>query len=212
MPVFTESYIQVPPDAGGRRIRTIQSVKAGFEVEEEVMQLQVNAPALLPIYAVCVLDQTPASNRHHLSIFNGSGSNKWLEILQLRANQAAIASSPIGPPLSFRIRRTTAAFTPGTALTPGKLDTSSPDLPAEIALQTGATPTVILTNVSVITITQPAEASYPDGVLQIERVTCQPLLLKEGEGITLQQYGTVGDTTSVRLHFSCLFRVRNKGS
>jgi len=205
---LTESYVQLPQDSTGKKLRSIKRTVEGVLVEEQVIRIEAHQKAEEQCWGVCALDSAVGANKYHLSLLNGSGSNKWLEIILVKLAMQATAAVA-GFPAAFRLIRTSSEGTGGTALTAGAFNTGNTALPAQVSAKTGvSTPTEVSTLASG-SATAEDTGGNSETILFNEKITQQPLLLKEGEGITVKQYGTANVGV---VDVTVFFRVRAKES
>ena len=176
-----ESYIQLPPDSTGKKVRTFyDNVK---DVHEE-FQLSKPVEYLNPIYTVAVSASAVAANKHHISIWNGSTYRiRILAIIAAMHTTAAVT----GYSMQYLAYRAS-SISGGTALTIDRLDPDDPALPSGITAATGATVTVAGQPLVILTI-NPEETG---GDVWRYFVPPKPIVIKPGTGFTIQQYGTAG--------------------
>jgi hypothetical protein len=188
-----ETFIQIPPDSTGKRLRTRTKSILGETVHEQAVY-----QTALPTFFAVADAVTLAANKHHISIFNGT-ADKMLTIRKLyQINVQLTAVS--GVALRFNAFRTTAQSA-GTAITPVAADTDD-TLPGSITVATGAT----VTNGSLIfpyvtmsdemTAANTAVANYlsQHGNLMMESIELKEMRLRPSQGFTVQQItsSTVG--------------------
>jgi len=176
-----ESYIQLPPDSTGKKVRTFyDNVK---DVHEE-FQLSKPVEYLNPIYVVAVNASAVAANKHHISIWNGSTYR--IRILAIIAAMHTTGTVTGFAMLYLAYRAS--AVSGGTALTIGMLDPDDPTLPSGITAATGATVTVTGTPLAIFTL-NPEETG---GDVWRYFVPPKPIIINPSTGFTVQQYGTAG--------------------
>jgi hypothetical protein len=184
---MAESFTQVPPNSTGNKMRTRSRVIGADTVHEQAV-----FNAAMPTYYALADAVAFAANKHHISIFNASGSNQLVAIRKLFHINLSLATVT-GVALRFDARRSTAQ-TGGTAITPISADTTNPTL-ANVTVATGATVTnggllyPITTQNDELTAANTAIANYlmQLGNLAIEGVESQELRLRPNEGFTVQQ-------------------------
>ncbi len=204
----TESYVQLPQDSVGKKLRTNKQTIESSLVEEQVVRLEAHQKAEIATYGVCALDSAVAASKHHLSMWNSLGSNKWLEIILVKVGMQATATVA-GFPMGFRLLRTGEGGVAGISLTPAKFNTGNADLPAQVYIATGAVPSSLIATLAAGTCNPEESGGHAECVLLDERINQQPLLLKESEGITIQQYATAGVGV---VDVTVFFRVRPEES
>lgn len=132
---MSESYIQLPPDSTGKKVRAIYIPTLG--TYEEV-QAAKNIETMNPIYVAAVSASAVAASKHHLTLWNGSTQRvRVLGIIASCHTTAAVT----GFIMQYLVHRAS-AVSGGTALVIGKLDPDDPDLPTGITAYTGATVTI----------------------------------------------------------------------
>lgn len=178
---MSESYIQLPPDSTGKKVRAVYRSDLG--VYEEIQDCK-DIEVVNPIYVVAVSASSVAASKHHLSIWNGSTYRlRVLEIIVGMHNTAAVS----GYIMQFLVYRAS-AVSGGTALTIDKLDPDDPDLPTGITAATGATVTVTGSPLAIFT-PNPEETG---GLHYIDFRPPKPIVVKPSTGLTIQQYATAG--------------------
>ncbi len=190
-----ESFIQVPPNSTGARMRTRSRVVSGNTVHESA----VYRPGADTWY-VYADNVAAASAKSHVSIFNGVGSGMIIQIRKLFVYNLTTAAVS-GAWTRFDLRRSTAQAA-GTAITPVAADTTNPALPVTILAATGATVTdggIILpftTTSEENTVTQALSNSFFQQMYNLlpEADNIQEVTLREGQGFNVRQVGasTVG--------------------
>jgi hypothetical protein len=153
-------------------------------------------------HTLAVIGATFGNAKHMASLFNGSGSGRVLRVYRvwLLNNQT---STVTGVLTTFSLRRTSAQ-SGGTAVTPTKHDTTNASLVAQVLSATGAT----VTNTADADLRrfmwsndEPSVSSAVSDELEcIVPLNCiwdstgddriQPIVLREGQGVTLQHTGT----------------------
>lgn len=142
-------------------------------------------------YAAAVAGSSVAANKVHLALWNGSGSRRTIRIRNITVSTETTAAVT-GFQMGIRVNRITSAPSGGTAVTIAKLDSSNPDLPAQITASTG--PSVTLGPLLMAAGINPEETGGPGytAPLYVCREDEQCITLREGEGIAVSQYGTAG--------------------
>lgn len=192
---MAESYTQVPPNSTGNKLRTRSRVIGADTVHEQAV-----FTAAMPTFYACADAVALAANKHHISLFNASGSGVLVcvkKLFQLNLSLAAVT----GVALRFDIKRTTAQSA-GTAVTPVSMDSNNPALPAQVTCNTGGTITEssllfpFITQSDEVTAANTAVANYLTqyGNLVLESAEMQEIRLREGQGLTVKQItsSTVG--------------------
>jgi hypothetical protein len=177
----SESYIQLPADSTGKKVRTVYN---DLTQSYEEVELSKSIEAVNPVYAVAVSASAVAASKHHLSIWNGSTS--YIRILKIIVNMHSTATVS-GYVMQYILQRAS-AISGGTALTIVKLDNRDPDLPSGISATTGATVTLTEAPLAIFAI-NPEETG---GFAHIQYDPCKPIVVAPNEGITIQQYATAG--------------------
>lgn len=183
-----ESFVQLPQDGVGKKLRTRQRTIGANTVEEQGVFL--SAAESFVAYADAVV---PAGNKHHLSIFNGVGSGRVVKLRKLfcvNLQSAAIS----GGLVRFDVKKTTAQSA-GTALTAQKVDSNNANLPAQILVATAATITEGALLFPYMTLTEEQAVTQPLTIAMfqqfqnvlLESPELQELTLREGEGMTVKQ-------------------------
>jgi hypothetical protein len=176
-----ESYIQLPPDSTGKKVRTFyDNVK---DVHEE-FQLSKPVEYLNPIYVVAVNASSVAASKHHISIWNGSTYRIRILAISVSMHTTATVS---GYPMQYLVYRAS-AISGGTALTIDILDPDDPALPSGITATTGATVTITGAPLVIFTL-NPEETG---GDVWRYFVPPKPIIIKPSTGFTIQQYATAG--------------------
>jgi len=133
---MVESYIQVPADSTGKKLRSIEETIGANVVHTEFVQHRQ-----LPTFIALAYDIVPAANAYMIALLNRN-SAKVVRIW--RANMyISSATAVTGVLLTARLVRisATAALSGGTAVTPVQMDTQD-TLPANIDIQTKPTSTI----------------------------------------------------------------------
>jgi hypothetical protein len=178
---LSESFIQLPPDSTGKKLRAIYDLTR--DTYEEV-QLCKDIETVNPIYVVAVSASSVAANKHHLTLWNGSGSRiRVISMIVSIHTTGAVA----GFPMQFLLYRAS-AVSGGTQLTIDKLDPDDPDPPSNISAYTGATVTVAGAPLAIFVLNPEETGAYP----WIYFRPPKPIIVKPSQGLTIQQYGTAG--------------------
>jgi hypothetical protein len=192
---MAESYTQVPPNSTGNKLRTRTRTIGANDVHEQAV-----FTAALPTYYALADTVALAANKHHISIFNASGSGVVVSVKKLFQINLSLASVT-GVALRFDMKRTTAQSA-GTAITPQSMDTDNPALPAQVTVNTNGTITEgallypYTTQNDEVSAANTAVANYLTQYnnLALESTEMQELRLREGQGFTVKQItsSTVG--------------------
>jgi len=178
---LSESYIQLPPDSTGKKVRAIYRSDLG--VYEEV-QLSKDIETENPIYVASVNASAVAASKHHLTLWNGSTQRiRVLEIIVSMHETAAVT----GFIMQYLVYRAS-AVSGGTALTIDKFDPDDPALPSGISASTGATVTV--TGVPLVIFALNPEETGSGCYIDFKPP--KPIIVKPSTGLTIQQYATAG--------------------
>lgn len=184
---MADTFVQLPPDSTGKKLRTRDKVIGANTVHEQA----VFQSALPTFYAVA--DAVAfAANKHHIAVMNAAGSGKMVNIRKLYHINLSLAAVT-GVALRFDVKKAT-AVSAGTAITPVSCDTDD-TLPAGITVATGATVTEgallypVTTQNDEITAANTAVANYLAAMtnLQPEGAEIKEFRLRPGEGLTVKQ-------------------------
>lgn len=191
---MSETFIQLPPDSTGKKLRTRDKVIGGQTVHEQAVY-----QTALPTFYLLADAVAFAANKHHLSIMNSAGSGKLLSIKKLFHINLSLGAVT-GVALRFDVKRAT-AVSAGTAITPQPCDTDDV-FPAGITINTNGTVTEgallypVTTQNDEITAANTAVANYLAMMinLQPESPELKEFRLRPGEGFTVKQItsSTVG--------------------
>ena len=191
---MAETFIQLPPDSTGKKLRTRDKLIGGQTVHEQAVY-----QTALPTFYVLADAVAFAANKHHLSIMNSAGSGKMVSIKKLFHINLSLGAVT-GVALRFDIKRAT-AVSAGTAITPQSCDTDDV-FPAGITINTNGTVTEgallypVTTQNDEITAANTAVANYLAMMinLQPESPELKEFRLRPGEGFTVKQItsSTVG--------------------
>jgi hypothetical protein len=142
-----------------------------------------------------------ATRTTHFDLFNASGSGVVLKVYGIYIIPTLAAVTGVG--LTWEIIRTSAVGTGGTAITPRPLDTTNPALPSGVTCRSkptgGATTNYILgypNTSSEETLPYGSLASILNHVKTAIPAQPQPIVLREGEGLKIDQTtnSSVGST------------------
>lgn len=178
-----ESFVQLPAEGTGKRLRHRERVVASQTVYEQAV-----FQGSMPTYQLWTGAVTFAANKHFLTLYNTGTEPIRIRKLFLQ-NTHTTAITGVG--VQFRIGRVTAAPTGGTALTIVQHDTNDPAITGLTAL-TGATATVATTlfdwfthndevsPTNIMSIFQNSINIIPEGP-EIKEYT-----LRQNQGLTIQ--------------------------
>lgn len=192
---MSTSFTQVPPDSTGDKLHMVERVVGADTVLSQVVSFEH-----APTYMAWANDVAPAASKHMLTIFNAVASGVVVEIYDLRAILLQIAAVT-GVTLRWDILKCSASSA-GTALTPEKYDSGAAALPAGVTVRTNGTVTagarlgaVIMSGEEITTAQAPmVRAEGQDLLPQLKNPKAKPIVLREGEGLTVQNItsSTVG--------------------
>ena len=141
-----------------------------------------------------------AANKSHVAVFNGVGSGKVVKIRKVFAVDVQ-TTAVTGVAVRFNFEKTTAQSA-GTAITPQAMDSTSPSIPAQIVVASGATitdgpllwPYLAASDEAGATQAFPSTQIMQFGNLMMEGNEIQEMTLREGEGFSVKQItsSTVG--------------------
>ena len=184
-----ESYIQVPPNSTGSKVRTRSRVIGANTVHEQAVY-----QAALPTYYALADAVTCAQNKQVISILNDTGSGKVVALKKLFIINTQL-SNVTGVALRSDVKRAT-AHSGGTVVTPASADSANPAIPAQITVRTAATSVTESTLLFPLTYTNDevgATQAFPTAQLMAglnwfpEGAEVQEVRLREGEGLTIKQ-------------------------
>lgn len=183
-----ESFVQVPVDSTGKKLRTRQRTIGANTVEEQYMALGAD-----PTWWIWTGSLACAGNKLFLSFLNNAGSGQVLRVRKLFLNNSTLAAAA-GVGIEFQVKRIS-AIVGGTAVVPNIVDTADTALTAVTCVHTAtsATEGVILfswyTNNDEIGLT----GGFPQATIQAltsllpEGPEIKELVLNPGEGFCVKQ-------------------------
>jgi hypothetical protein len=191
-----ESYIQVPPNSTGSKVRTRSRVIGANTVHEQAVY-----QAALPTYYALADAVTNAQNKQVISILNGAGSGKVVALKKLFIINTQL-STVTGVAVRSDVKRAT-AHSGGSTITPQPADSLNAALPAQITVRSAATSVTEGALLFPLTYTNDevgATQAFPTAQLMAglnwfpEGAEVQEVRLREGEGLTVKQItnSTVG--------------------
>lgn len=207
---MSESYIQVPADSTGKKVRTKARTIGGTEVHEQQI-----AEVELPTYIVgnsSTSGIANAQNKIYIALFNSSGSGKIIKIREIWIMNAQL-TAVTGVGVEWNIDNINSAPTGGTTLTPRKMDSQNPNLPGQIVIQEAPTGgankvftwfPVYLSNDEIIGTQFGAVLCNMIPVYPAIPKECQDITLREGEGIQVKQ---ITNTTVGKAYVLIVFTV-----
>jgi hypothetical protein len=189
-----ESFIWLPPDSTGKKLRTYEKVIGGNTVHEQYV-----IQAGFPTFYFNSAPSAAAGPVNHWDVFNAAGSGVILKVRKLFLQQHYLAQT--GVVATFDIHRTDSVGTGGTALTGRSADTADAALlPAQVtsrSLPTGGSNSVY----SYMTLPLSGEetdvgarAAWGINVLAEGNET-KDITLREGEGMRVTKTSGVVTTS-----------------
>lgn len=184
-----ESYIQVPPNSTGSKVRTRSRVIGANTVHEQAVY-----QAALPTYYALADAVTNAQNKQVISILNATGSGKVVALKKLFIINTQL-STVTGVAIRSDVKRAT-AHSGGSTITPVAADSTNPAIPAQITVRSAASSVTESTLLFPLTYTNDelgATQAYPSAQLMAglnwfpEGAEVQEVRLREGEGLTIKQ-------------------------
>jgi hypothetical protein len=183
-----ESFVQVPPDSTGKKLRTRERTVGANTVEEQYVALASDAT-----YYVWVPSLVNAANKYYLAFLNNAASGQVLKVRKLfLANSSLAAVTGVG--VQFNLLRIS-AITGGTAVTANPVDTTDGALANYTAVYAATSVTAGVTLFSWFTMND--EVGVIGNIVQstIQALTSllpegpeiKELTLNAGEGFALQQ-------------------------
>lgn len=192
---MTQALIQVPPDSTGSKLQMLSRI-----VGADTVLLQGVALDNTPTYTAWANDVAPAASKHMITIFNAAASGVVVEIYALQAILLQTAAVT-GVVLRWDIVKASASSA-GTTITPEKHDSGSAALPAGVTVRTNGTVTAgsrlsgtIMSGEELTTAQAPQlRAEWQDLLPSLKNPKCKPIILREGEGLSVQNItsSTVG--------------------
>lgn len=192
---MAQSFTAVPPDSTGDKLQMLERVVGADNVQVQAVTLDP-----VPTFTAWANDVAPAASKHMLTIFNEAASGVVVEIYDLRAILLQIATVT-GVTLRWDILKASAASA-GTVITAEKHDSGSAALPAGVTVRTGGTVTagarlsgMIQSGEEITTAQAPMVRAVGQDLLpQMKNPKAKPIVLREGEGLTVQNVtsSTVG--------------------
>jgi hypothetical protein len=187
------SFTQVPPDSTGDKLFMRERVRGADTVLEQGVFLSES-----PTYSAWANDVAPAASKHMLTLFNAAGSGVVVKVHALRAYLLQIAAVT-GVTLRWDVLKASASSA-GTAITPDKWDSGNAALPAGVTARTNGTVTAgnrlagMIVSGEEHTTALPMRMAEGIDLMPFGLVKSNPLTLREGEGITVQNVtsSTVG--------------------
>lgn len=186
------SITQIPPDSTGDKLQMMQRKEGADDVLIQGVHLD---NAQNPHY-LAFADSTAvgafAQNKQHVNLFNAAASGKIVTIHDIRyVNLALTAVTGVG--VRFDIKKIT-THSVGTVVTPEKLDSSNPALPAGITVRAASTVTegnilfAIAVNNDEIPLSGINHNFLGNSILpSVIDPRAGKITLREGEGITVKQ-------------------------
>jgi hypothetical protein len=186
---MAETFVQIPPNSTGAKVRTRDRVVGGNTVMEQAVY-----QTALQTYTVVADAATFTLNKHHITIVNAAGSGKIVSVKKmfLINNQLAVVT---GVACRFDLKRVSAA-SGGTVISPVPCDSLNDAIPAAITVRTGATSVTegaLLFPLIIANDEAGATQAFPSSVLLAmfnimpEGVEMQETRLRPGEGLTAKQ-------------------------
>jgi hypothetical protein len=200
-----ESFIQLPPDSTGKKMRARERVIGANTVYEQgVFQ---TAPATFIALADAVAF---AQNKQKFALMNGAGSGVTLNVQKLFLINVQL-STVTGVMLREDVKRIT-TLSGGTAITPQTMDSDNAALPAEVTCATNCTVTegALMFPLTFNNDEVGATQAFPNTPLLAglnwmpEGNETQSLRLREGEGFTIKQ---ITNSAVGSFAYMCLFTV-----
>lgn len=188
-------YTQVPPDSTGDKLHMVDRVKGADTVLSQVVTLEH-----APTYTAWANDVAPAASKHMITLFNAAASGVIVEVYDLRAILLQVAAVT-GVTLRWDILKCSAASA-GTTITPELFDSGAAALPAGVTVRTNGTVTggnrlagyVVAGEELTTALTNVSGAVGVDLLPMLKNPKAKPIVLREGQGITVQNVtsSTVG--------------------
>jgi len=184
---LSESYIQLPPDSTGKRVRSIAKTIGGVEVHEEVTAIDKFPKRNIMGKYIGVTPAVTGSGTAgyvYATLYNPPTSNVYIAVRRLRPLVFAVASAVYIQISVFRITSASGGtLLPATAI--AKKDTAFPDPKAEVR-HAGVTVTSTGARVtSYITPGAVGQILFVGGL--VDYGDYDELILRPGEGVALIQ-------------------------
>ena len=186
---MADTFTQVPPDSTGDKLHMRERVRGADTVLQQAVFL-----AEPPTWSAWANDVAGNTSKHYFTLFNGSGSGSVVQVHDFRLVLLQVTAIT-GVTLRFDVFKCSAASS-GTTITPEKWDSGSAALNANITCRTNGTVTNGNRLFGFIHSNEEHTTAAPvrqfDGISLLPNINQrnQPLTLREGEGITLQQITT----------------------
>jgi hypothetical protein len=186
------SITQIPPDSTGDKLQMMQRKEGADDVLLQGVHLDHAQNPQYLAFADSTAVGAFAQNKQHISLFNAAASGKLVTIHDIRyVNLALTAVTGVG--VRFDVKRIT-THSAGTSVTPEKMDTLNPNLPAGVTVRAASTVTegVILWAIGVnndeIPLSGINHNFLGNSILpSVIDPRAGKLVLREGEGITVKQ-------------------------
>jgi len=190
---LSESYIQLPPDSTGKKVRAISKTISGQTVYEEIQGIDKFPNRVIVgkyIVATPAVTGTTTANYVYATLFNPATSNVYIAVKKIYPLVFAAAAAVYIQVSVFRITSATGGtLLASTAI--AKKDTQFPSPKAEVRY---AGVTVSNTGARITSFISPGAAGYVHFLGgMIEFNDYDELILRPGEGIALIQEAA-GDT------------------
>lgn len=192
---MVEAFIQLPADGTGKKTRTRSRTIGVNVVHEQGVFLAGRETWVAYADAVAF-----AQNKHHIALFNATGSGVILRPRKLFAVNLQTAAIT-GVLVRFDIKKITAASA-GTTITPEAMDTTNVALPAGVTVRTNGTITEgnllypwIASNEEETAVVGLSKTMFQQWAnILMEGNEMQEHTLREGQGLTVKQItaSTVG--------------------
>lgn len=185
---MAESFTQVAPNSTGNKMRSRTRTIGANTVHEQYVALAGVETWVAYADAVAF-----AANKHHISIFNATGSGKVVKARKLFAvNLQTVAVTGVW--CRFDVKKITAASA-GTTITPESMDSNNTALPAGVTVRTNGTITEgnLLYPWTTQTDEETAVQALSKAMFQqwanilMEGPEVQEQTLREGQGLTIKQ-------------------------
>jgi hypothetical protein len=186
---MAETFVQVPPNSTGAKMRTRDRIVGGNVVMEQAVY-----QTALQTHTVVADATTYVLNKHHITLLNAAGSGKIVSVKKMFLINNQL-TSVTGVACRFDLKRVSAA-SGGTIITPVSCDSLNDAIPAQITARTGASSVTegsLMFPVIVATDETGATQAFPSSVLLAmfnimpEGLEMQETRLRPGEGLTAKQ-------------------------